>query len=151
MHKHRCAHTRAHKCTSICVHSHTHAYKHTTHTQAQRVHIHWGVQYMYASPFQFSILSILMSLKFLINMSLYSNIPFYTCRKIYEHFLSVGHLDYFCTFMGFLGGSESKESACNAGAEKAMATHSSTLAWKTPCAEEPGRLQSMWSQRVGHG
>ena len=34
--------------------------------------------------------------------------------------------------------------------EKAMATHSSTLAWKIPQAEEPGRLQSMGSQRVGH-
>ena len=34
--------------------------------------------------------------------------------------------------------------------EKAMATHSSTLAWKTPWMEEPGRLQSMGSQRVGH-
>ena len=32
--------------------------------------------------------------------------------------------------------------------EKAMATHSSTLAWKIPWAEEPGRLQSMGSQRV---
>ena len=28
--------------------------------------------------------------------------------------------------------------------EKAMATHSSTLAWKIPWTEEPGRLQSMW-------
>ena len=34
--------------------------------------------------------------------------------------------------------------------EKEMATHSSTLAWKIPCTEEPGRLQSMGSQRVGH-
>ena len=34
--------------------------------------------------------------------------------------------------------------------EKAMATHSSTLAWKIPWMEEPGRLQSMGSQRVGH-
>ena len=34
--------------------------------------------------------------------------------------------------------------------EKAMATYSSTLAWKIPGAEEPGRLQSMGSQRVGH-
>ena len=34
--------------------------------------------------------------------------------------------------------------------EKAMATHSSILAWKIPCIEEPGRLQSMGSQRVGH-
>ena len=33
--------------------------------------------------------------------------------------------------------------------EKAMATHSSTLAWRIPWAEEPGRLQSMGSRRVG--
>ena len=31
-----------------------------------------------------------------------------------------------------------------------MATHSSTLAWKIPWTEEPGRLQSMGSHRVGH-
>ena len=34
--------------------------------------------------------------------------------------------------------------------EKEMATHSSTLAWKIPWTEEPGRLQSMESQRVRH-
>ena len=34
--------------------------------------------------------------------------------------------------------------------EKEMATHSSTLAWKSPWTEEPGRLQSMGLQRVGH-
>ena len=34
--------------------------------------------------------------------------------------------------------------------EKEMATHSSTLAWKIPWTEEPGRLQSMRSLRVGH-
>ena len=34
--------------------------------------------------------------------------------------------------------------------EKAMATHSSTLAWKIPWAEEPGGLQSMGSLRVRH-
>ena len=34
--------------------------------------------------------------------------------------------------------------------EKAMASHSSTLAWKIPWMEEPGRLQSMGSLRVGH-
>ena len=34
--------------------------------------------------------------------------------------------------------------------EKEMATHSSILAWKIPWIEEPGRLQSMGSQRVGH-
>ena len=34
--------------------------------------------------------------------------------------------------------------------EKEMAIHSSTLAWKIPWTEEPGRLQSMGSRRVGH-
>ena len=34
--------------------------------------------------------------------------------------------------------------------EKEMAPHSSTLAWKIPWTEEPGRLPSMGSQRVGH-
>ena len=34
--------------------------------------------------------------------------------------------------------------------EKEMATHSSSPAWRIPGMEEPGRLQSMGSQRVGH-
>ena len=34
--------------------------------------------------------------------------------------------------------------------EKAMAPHSSTLAWKIPWMEEPGRLQSMGSGRIAH-
>ena len=34
--------------------------------------------------------------------------------------------------------------------EEEMATHSSILAWRIPWTEEPGRLQSMGSQRVGH-
>ena len=34
--------------------------------------------------------------------------------------------------------------------EKGMATHSSTLAWRIPWTEEPGGLQSMGLQRVGH-
>ena len=58
--------------------------------------------------------------------------------------------------MGFPGGSDGKESACNAGdlgqedpLEKEMATHSSILAWRIPWIEEPDRLQSMGLQ-VGH-
>ena len=35
--------------------------------------------------------------------------------------------------------------------EKVMTPHSSTLAWKIPRTEEPGRLQSMGSLGVGHG
>ena len=34
--------------------------------------------------------------------------------------------------------------------EKGMVAHSSILAWRTPRTEEPGGLQSMGSQRVGH-
>ena len=34
--------------------------------------------------------------------------------------------------------------------EEGMATHSSILAWRIPCTEEPGGLQSMGSQRAGH-
>ena len=71
--------------------------------------------------------------------------------------------------MGFPGGSDGKESAaCNAeylGSIPGLGRspgegnryplqysglETSTLAWKTLCTEEPGRLQSMGSQRVGH-
>ena len=64
-------------------------------------------------------------------------------------------------FLGFPGGSGGKESACNAGDLGSVpglgrspggghGTHSSILAWKIPWTEEPDRLQSMGSQRVGH-
>ena len=36
------------------------------------------------------------------------------------------------------------------GSEKAVAPHSSTLAWRIPWTDEPGKLQSMGSQRLGH-
>ena len=63
--------------------------------------------------------------------------------------------------LGFPGGSDGKAPACNVETrvrslgrgdrlEKEMATHSSTLAWKIPWTEEPGRLGPMGSQRVGH-
>ena len=66
---------------------------------------------------------------------------------------------YFC--WGFTGGSDGKESACNAGdtgsilgqkdsLEKGMATNFSILAWEIPWTEEPGRLQSIEWQGVGH-
>ena len=40
--------------------------------------------------------------------------------------------------------------AFNVKMEKEMATHSSIIAWKRSWTEEPGELQSMGSQRVGH-
>ena len=64
-------------------------------------------------------------------------------------------------YLGFPGSLDGKESACSVGdpgwslddkdlPEKEMATHSSTLAWRILWTEEPGRLQSMGSKRVGH-
>ena len=43
-----------------------------------------------------------------------------------------------------------KKRNCSVLTEKAMAHHSSTLAWKIPWTEEPARLQSMGSRRVRH-
>ena len=65
---------------------------------------------------------------------------------------------------GFPRGLSGKESACNSGEsrdtdlslgqedslEEEMATHSGILAWTIPWIEEPGGLQSMGSQSVGH-
>ena len=73
--------------------------------------------------------------------------------------LSVIMFNY--TTLGFPGGSVVKSPTINAedagsipgsgrSPEKEMATHLSILAWEIPGTEEPGRLQSMWSQRVGH-
>ena len=45
---------------------------------------------------------------------------------------------------------KSQNSVAMVQTEKAMASHSSTLAWKIPWMEEPGRLQSMGSIRVGN-
>ena len=63
-------------------------------------------------------------------------------------------------FQDFPGGSDGKQSACNAGdpglipgqedaLEKGMATHSNILAWRIPCTEDPGGLQSIVLLRVG--
>ena len=83
---------------------------------------------------------------------------------IYHSFIfkpvPINCIGVYCS-MGFPGGSDGKASACSAGdtgsipglersLEKEMATHSSILAWKIPWTEEPGGLQSLGSQRVGH-
>ena len=47
-------------------------------------------------------------------------------------------------------GRNSFSRCCSVPPEKAMALHSNTLAWKIPWIEEPGRLQSMGSRRLGH-
>ena len=77
--------------------------------------------------------------------------------SIYLGMELVGHV----VTLGFPGGSDGKVSACNAGDPGSIpgsgrspgegnGNHSSTLAWKIPWTEEPCRLQSMGSQRVGH-
>ena len=69
-------------------------------------------------------------------------------------------MDNLCS-RGSLGGSNSKDQPAAQKTrvqslgqenplEKGTATHSSILAWRMPWTEEPGRLQSMGLQRVGH-
>ena len=69
--------------------------------------------------------------------------------------------ELFLLYQGFPGGSDGKASAHNRETrvrllgredplEKEMAAHSSILVWKIPWTEEPGRLRSTGSQRVGH-
>ena len=79
---------------------------------------------------------------------------------LYSHlFLSKG--DNCISIMGFISGSVVKKLLTmqeiwvqflgqENPLEEGMATHSSTLAWRIPWAEVPGRLQSMGSQRVKH-
>ena len=66
---------------------------------------------------------------------------------------------FFEVFIEFLGASQVAQMEKNLPAvqeiwedplEKGMATHSSILAWEIPWTEEPGGLQSIGSQRVGH-
>ena len=97
------------------------------------------------------------------------SIPSYdsSVSNIFIHSSVDGHLRINFFFFCFSGGSEGKESACNEGLitlgstwvwplgwdnplEKGTTTHSSILAWRIPWTEEPGRLQSMGLQRVGH-
>ena len=66
----------------------------------------------------------------------------------HQSVLCIYNLGGFCDF-GFLDSTYIKLRLYDI-LERAMATHSSTLAWKIPWMEEPGRLQSKGSLRVGH-
>ena len=77
-------------------------------------------------------------------------------RENKEALFTKGHI-----YKGFPGGSDGKESACNAGNPgsipglgrspgEGMATHSSILTWRIPWTEESGELQFMGLQRVRH-
>ena len=80
-------------------------------------------------------------------------------------FFSMGFFALILHQQGFPAGARGKEPTCQCRRhketwvrslgqedppEEGMTTHSSTLAWRTPWTEEPGRLLSMGSQRVGH-
>ena len=68
-----------------------------------------------------------------------------TVQSDFSFFLLTSHLHLFVSGKQFWDWYMVRESK-----EKEMATHSSILAWKIPWTEEPGGLQSMGSQRIGH-
>ena len=83
-----------------------------------------------------------------------TRIPF-TVRKVLEyfppkHFTTVVYLLLSEAHRWFLARPIQNKAVLIYLSEKAMAPHSSTLAWKIPWMEEPGRLQSMGSLRVRH-
>ena len=112
------------------------------------------------------------------NRNFRSYLKIWSFRKRNEHYLSICYVLSTCVLhfhvnifnlSGFPGGSDGTSPVAQMvkrlparrktwvqslgqedPLEKEMATHSSTLAWKIPWTEEPGRLQSMGSQRVGH-
>ena len=110
------------------------------------------------------------SFYFVFILTVLHNIVFFTNWRFVASFSGDGTFTNILTFWvifissnkwGFPGGSDSKESACNAGdlglipgqedpLEKGMATHFSFLAWKIPLTDETDGLQSMGPQKVRH-
>ena len=87
------------------------------------------------------------------------------CASSLSKLREEGNIDIYVYYQSvyddFTDDSDSKESACSAGdpvqslgqedtLEKGMTTHSSILVWRISWTEDPGRLQSMGSQRDGH-
>ena len=109
----------------------------------------------YMQPFKYPALSFSESLHFLCWNGLFPHL--HSCSLQHSGFW----LKVISSALGFPRGWDGKESVCNAGdpafipswedaLEKGMATHSSILAWRSPWIQEPGRLQSMGSNRVAH-
>ena len=75
---------------------------------------------------------------------IYDSMNFHKYLHIYKYYLNpnIEHFNLCSKFLIYI--------TLIGDLEKEMATHSSTLAWKIPWTEKPGRLQSMGSQRVGH-
>ena len=81
----------------------------------------------------------------------YLRLSSYLSIKITMYIIIMIFIVICCYPMGFLSGSVVKNLPATTGdAEKAMASHSSTLAWKIPWTEEPGRLHSKGLWRVRH-
>ena len=97
---------------------------------------------------------------------IYIHVVFY--MKSTQYVFTLYIYIYICIYIYIYiyGGSDCKESTCQYRSrrrwgvqslgwenplEKGMATHFIVLAWRIPCTEEPGRLQSIRSQTVGHG
>ena len=66
------------------------------------------------------------------------------------HFLSLSLVAQTVKYLPTMWETQDRSLGWEDPLEKGMATHSSFLAWKIPWTEEPGRLQFMGSQRVGH-
>ena len=80
------------------------------------------------------------------------NFHFFCCFfQLYKHiFFSIISINIVLWFLLYILMSDIVCNRIVEATEKAMAPHSSTLAWKIPWTEEPGRLQSMGSRGVGH-
>ena len=77
-----------------------------------------------------------------------------TGKQFSTLFVHYNYLETFYKNKGFPGGSDSKESTCNARdpsqkdpLEKGMATHASIPSWRITCTEEPGGLYSSWGHK----
>ena len=86
-------------------------------------------------------LNIFYNFNFIINIQIYEeqNDKYHNISDLFSSLHFLAHFRYSITNV-----------FCFHSSEKAMAPHSSMLAWKIPWTEEPGRLQSMGSLRVGH-
>ena len=120
-----------------------------------------------SSPFPFSPIPVSFRQSLFLCRFLCVCVCVYVCFKDWdvidvEHYIGVRWTIWWFDFcMGFPGGSDGKESTCSVGdlglipglgrsPGGGQATHSSVLAWRIPWTEEPGRLQSLVLQRVGH-
>ena len=95
------------------------------------------------------IICFFFSLIFLISFALFIFVLLLSCLIIYDVYL-LCELYLFSLKTFIFCFIKKKELHYVAEMEKAMVPHSSTLAWKIPWTEEPGRLQSMGSLRVRH-